>query len=254
MARYLVNKTIPSLFNGNIPDIEDGDLKTITKSVDTAAGAIPLKVALQMIAGFQEEPKSYDVSRALLKEFLDKVSTLKLHVPNGHELGFRFYLGRKTGMNTNYNCVIVPMHGPIPEPGEPRKREEELEKSFFRNAEIDFFALVPSLSAILDDIEDCAELIEEKDPSGVALVYFSEEEFMSFFTELEDPAFKDMTIFFARTPDQNRKLTTVIMFFDVNSDVVGATIGSNKEVKGVSFDQGDLIPPPSDVPDSSFEP
>ncbi len=202
---------------------------------------IPFTTAIEMMGRFQSAPKTFKIKKETLLAFQAKIADLAKSLPANHELGLRFYLG--TDGNAKYDMVIVPMCGPITQPGTPRDRYKEKEKSFFPDTN-PFFALVASADAVSTNVADCEDLISTPEEDGTIIAYFLYEIFLKFISDLQkDKEYTHLYLCFGRTIKQ--ELTIIMMFLDKDGNpLYSSGIYSGINMSGICLDQGDLIPPP----------
>lgn len=275
MPRYIVAKdSFPELMDNQIAAtqilLSNGTKKTnshglskteVWNMVDAilqtalGGGIISFIEAQRMIDRFLPERKRLIVSRETVQNFLNKISadlesdsTPPIAVPSDFDLGLRFYVGKNSA--TTHRTVVVPVAGPRPAPGSPRRHEYEQEPTLFINAGKPFFGLVPALldsggtGSIETDTSIAHEHIMNKDESGVEMVYFLLEPFRLIISKLNGQ-YRNMLISFARTGDSSGNLTLVLMFLDEKGDPVFFEDSKTAtKLAGVCFDQGDLMPPP----------
>ena len=197
--------------------------------------------------------RSYLIDKSVVDEFKDMVADLEnvAPIPDGNDVGFRFYLG--IDANNVHQIVIVPVYGLTPSAGGLRDRENEKEKHFFADRNKEHFALIASQNRVaVNRVGECFDLIRNKDPKGKEVLYFSKIEMYEFMNGLIDTNYDEMFLNFGRT-EEHGFITAVMTFLKngqpINYKRTGVTI------EGICFDQGDLIPPPpnSGLVDSSFE-
>ncbi len=210
---------------------------------------ISVQKARKMQQAFNQEPNSITVLRAAIKDFVSKVGSLinGIPLPTDYEWGVRLYVGFDDG--GNYGIVIVPAQGLKPFGS---NTTEYVEKGLW-SFDHPFFALVPSKSGIIYDIGSCGDIIKNKDTMATGynteVVSFSWDNFDKVISDFEHENYATIDFTFARI-DDSKNLTITIEAFDQAGNPV--VVQTGKPVLGICFDQGDLIPPPSPIPDTTF--
>lgn len=243
--------------------------KTAIEVLFKAFGSPGLKKILSLLEAqkltkkFDEAPDFYLTPKDILIEFLDRAVTLhkSLRNPGKRELAFRIYIGHDNNLTMQdrlYSIVIVPISSIVKEDGTV-DHGEDLEETLFEKDRNKFFALVISEKIRIengeDGIEACKDILTHKDNSGVQLVHHLFADLNGFMIHLDESetTFTQLQVEFGRLSDSKKSITIVITFLDENGNPIFSKIPdmNNVETRGISFDQGNLIPPPP-ITDSFF--
>ncbi len=212
---------------------------------DTSGGRMEENDRQLVVNNFNESPKEILIPAAEVQKFVVEMKKLLAQLPSPavNEFAFRFHLGESNG---NYAAVCVPMYGQKAVGGVPSSRVNEKEKSFFTSTGTPFFALLftdgPDAGFCTDD-KICADAIANVDKSGKQVAYFTEDVFSAFYDGLTGP-YVHMRLEFARTITDNY-ISLVLSYLDnTGKEVECNTMFGGAQLRGIFFDQGDLIPPP----------
>jgi hypothetical protein len=240
----------------------DEIIEILKESLPDSDGRIlPFPTAVDLMNNFSDAPLQLTIGDSLVKDFIDRINLIDISTafPN-HEFGLRIYFGHEKPSSTGplgknkYQILIVPICLPQISSGIQRDHTLDKENQLFLHTGDPFaLAITETKKGIsIDKNEWRAITLNADELSPTELIFYSFKQFTTFRNATDNARRTELCLSFCRV-SEGESLSAILTFLDSSGSPLESTVTSGGlTARGVFFDQGDLIPPPSPVPDKSF--